>query len=133
MTSVHLDTCFLIRALVAGSPEDASLREWLAQRLPVRMSLVAWAEFLCGPVSQEELALARLIVGPPVTMAEVEARVAAELFNLSGRRRGVFVDCLVAASAIREGAELATTNAKDFRGFGEAGLKLAAGIALGAA
>ena len=125
MTCVHLDTCFLIRSLVPGSPEDRSLRGWLEARVPIAVSLIAWAEFLCGPVSKSDLEIARLVVGRPVPLTEADAESAAGLFNGSGRRRGSFLDCLIAAVAIRMGTVLATSNAQDFRGFVEAGLEIA--------
>jgi predicted nucleic acid-binding protein len=40
---------------------------------------------------------------------------AAELFNAAGRERGTFVDCLIAAVAIGDDAELATANPADFK------------------
>ena len=49
----HLDTNFLIIALVPGTREDQRLRQWIRQGLVISMSSVGWAEFLCGPVSQE--------------------------------------------------------------------------------
>ena len=43
-----------------------------------------------------------------------------------GTPQGSLADCMVAASAIRAGAMLATANARDFRRFTSAGLSLAA-------
>ena len=54
MTKVYLDTSFLIRALIRGTPEDRTLRLWLAAGRSVRISSIVWAEFLCGPLSSEE-------------------------------------------------------------------------------
>lgn len=47
---IHLDTGFLIRAMVPESAEGESLLSWLRQGEPVRVNAVAWAEFLCGPL-----------------------------------------------------------------------------------
>jgi len=125
MTKVHLDTCFLIRALVPGSDEDKALRKWLTKRIQIAISSVAWAEFLCGPLRPEDRAIARRLVGTPVAFIESDADIAARFFNLGGRRRGSFVDCLIAAAAARERAIFATCNPDDFSAFVEDGLELA--------
>lgn len=122
---IHLDTSFLIRALVSGSPEDTTLRTWLRANARVSVSAVAWAEFLCGPLGDEDRVMARRLVGAPVPLGEAGAELAAILFNRGGRRRGTFIDCLLAAVAIRAGARLATSNPADFRQFVQAGLELA--------
>ena len=113
---IHLDTSFLIRALVPDSAEDAQLREWLTSETPLAMSAVAWAEFLCGPLAAHDLSLAAAVIGDAVPFTADHAAQAAELFNASGRKRGTFVDCLIASVAIGEGAQLATANPKDFKG-----------------
>ena len=41
---IHLDTSFLIRALVRGSAQDKRLRGWLGAGEPIGMSSIAWAE-----------------------------------------------------------------------------------------
>lgn len=122
---IHLDTSFLIRALVRDSPEDGRLREWMRAPEPVGMSTIAWSEFLCGPIDETALSLASLVVAlrPPFT--EEMATIAAQLFNDSGRRRGTMVDCMIAAAAISEDAHIATANPGDFHRFEAFGLSLA--------
>lgn len=121
---IHLDTSFLIRALVPGAPQEARLLAWLAGPDVVSASAIAWAEFLCGPVSAEVAALARTLLGEPVPLGVTAAERAARLFNETGRRRGSLLDCLVAATALDAGARLATENPRDFSRFRAAGLEL---------
>ncbi|MGH9332772.1 MAG: PIN domain-containing protein [Vicinamibacteria bacterium] len=120
-----MDTNFLIRGLVSGTPQDASLREWLRSGEVVAMSAIGWAEFLCGPLDSPWEEVAGRIVTERVPVLEEDAAVAARLFNDSGRRRGSLADCLIAATALRFAAPLATTNVSDFRRFESLGLRLA--------
>lgn len=122
---IHLDTSFLISALDPGSPEDRRLRVWIRDGETLAMSTVAWAEFLCGPLARTEMELASEIIGPRRDFTQDHAEIAARLFNVSGRRRGSLIDCMIAASAIADGAIIATSNEADFRRFEEAGLTLA--------
>lgn len=121
---IHLDTSFLIRALHGSEPEEKRLAGWLRAEIAIAMSAIAWAEFLCGPVDREQLALAERVVPVRVPLGDPEARLAAELFNRSGRRRGLLIDCMIAATAIEAGASLATANVEDFRRFTPSGLVL---------
>ena len=121
---IQLDTSFLIRALVRGSPEDALLRRWLRDRTPLAASAIAWTEFLCGPLRPREVQLAAQIVGEVLPFGPDEAVVAAELFNRTGRRRGSLVDCMLAASAIAGDSALATSNPADFRRLEARGLQV---------
>jgi len=111
---VHLDTSFLIRALVRGTPEDTLFREWLLTGESLSMSAIAWAEFLCGPVENVDAKLAAELIGERTAFTEDQAATAARLFNESGRRRGSLVDCMIAAAALSDHAPLATANAADF-------------------
>ena len=122
---IHLDTSFLIRALVRGSPEDARLREWIRANEPLGMSAIAWAEFLCGPVDEAVLSLASAVVARRFQFTEEMATMVARLFNGSGRRRGTMIDCMIAATALVEEAAVATSNPGDFSRFEAFGLALA--------
>ena len=121
---IHLDTSFLIRALVPGSPQDRELRRWLAQGEDVAMSTIAWTEFLCGPVRAEAVAAVTGLLAERIPYLDDDAAHAASLFNASGRRRGSLLDCMIAAVALRSGAPLATANRADFRPFEGEGLTL---------
>lgn len=121
---IHLDTSFLIRALNVGTPEDRKLREWVGAGETLSVSTVAWAEFLCGPLDESEIALADQIVGQRSDFTPDQAAIAARLFNESGRRRGSLIDCVIAAAALADGAPIATRNAADFRRFQDFGLKV---------
>jgi predicted nucleic acid-binding protein len=120
---IHLDTCFLIRALTSGSPEDSKLRAWLATE-GVRIATPAWCEFVCGPLSDDHVKLARAFLDVPLPFDVTLAEESAALINVAGRRRGILVDCMIAATALRAGARLATTNPDDFAPFQDRGLTL---------
>jgi predicted nucleic acid-binding protein len=122
---IHLDTDFLIGALVPASAEDKQLRRWLQSRETVRISSLVWAEFLCGPLAESVIEQTAELLGEPVPCDGIDATVAAQLFNSGGRRRGSMLDCMIAAVAMRESAALATRNVADFQRFTSAGLMLA--------
>jgi predicted nucleic acid-binding protein len=89
------------------------------------VSSVAWAEFLCGPVSLQATEDAAELFGEPVAFNGRDATLAAHLFNTSSRRRGTLPDCMIAAIAMNAGAALATSNRSDFERLVAAGLVLA--------
>ena len=122
---IQLDTSFLIRALVAGTREDAALREWIRRRAVVGISALAWTEFICGPVSPEVITVAGRLLGDPVPYSAPEAALAARLFNETGRRRGSMIDCMIAATALQANDQIATANRADFKRFEKLGLVLA--------
>jgi predicted nucleic acid-binding protein len=124
--TVHLDTSFLIGALLPGSDGDRKLRRWLRTGTHVALSAIAWAEFLCGPLDSDQAALASRLVSEILPFTPTDGETAADLFNQSGRRRGTLADCMIAAVAIRAQAELATANREDFRSLVSCGLRLAA-------
>ena len=122
---IHLDTSFLIRALVRASSEDRQLRRWVGRDESLAISAVAWGEFMCGPLLLGAESLARAVVSEIVPIGAAESERAAALYNLGGRRRGSLMDCFVAACAIESRASLATANGADFARFAAAGLVLA--------
>ena len=121
---IHLDTNFLVLALAAGSAEDRRLRNWLRAEETLGVSAIVWSEFLCGPVEARHVELVKVVVKDPIPFLVQDAEVSARLFNFTGRRRGTLTDCMIAATAIRQGAALATANVDDFRGFEPHGLRL---------
>jgi predicted nucleic acid-binding protein len=48
--------------LLRGTREEQALRRWLRRAEPLVTSAVAWAEFLCGPLEEEDSRLAETIV-----------------------------------------------------------------------
>lgn len=122
---IHLDTNFLIQALLAGSPAEAKLQAWLTAGENLGISTIAWSEFLCGPLTPQDEALAQLLLAAPEPFLAVDARGAATLFNATGRRSRTLADCQIAAIALRSGARVATGNVPDFTPFQNHGLLLA--------
>jgi predicted nucleic acid-binding protein len=121
---IHLDTSFLIHALVQSSPADKRLRSLLRNGDELAMSSVAWAEFLCGPIGDLEIEYVTGMLGEIVPYTAVDSETTARLFNLGSRRRGSLPDCMIAAVAVRAGASLATVNPGDFRRFAPASLAI---------
>ena len=123
---IHLDTNFLIDALVPGSPQEAQLVAWLEAGETVGISALAWGEFLCGPISVSAEALSRHLFPDAVGLERMDAEKASNLFNRTGRRTKTYADCCIAAVAIRSQAALATSNRSDFTPMVPHGLLLAA-------
>lgn len=121
---IHLDTGYLIRSLIPGTPQDRQFRQWIESGEAPGVSAVAWTEFLCGPVSAGEIDIAGRLLAERTPFTEEDAEIAARLFNDSGRRRGTLADCMMAAVSIRIGARLATTNRSDFERLEGSGLRL---------
>jgi predicted nucleic acid-binding protein len=119
---ILLDTSFLIGAFKPGSTQDAALRAWLGEGEEIAVSVIAWCEFLCGPIESRVVDLVSRIVPRRMGFAAEDAELAASLFNRAGRRRGSLTDCMIAATALRLGASLATEDADDFRRFEPIGL-----------
>lgn len=122
---IHLDTNFLIDALVAGSSQESQMIAWLSAGETVGISAIAWGEFLCGPLSPIAEAFARQLLPNAEPLDRTDAELAARLFNATGRRSKSYADCCVAAVAIRMKASLATSNVNDFKPMIAHGLVLA--------
>jgi predicted nucleic acid-binding protein len=121
---ILLDTNFLIQALRPETPLNLRLREWVSTGEDIGISAMAWAEFLCGPLADEDETAAANLLPNPEPLLAADAVRAAELFNATGRRRGSLADCLIAATCLRLDARLATENAADFHRFEPMGLQL---------
>jgi predicted nucleic acid-binding protein len=121
---IHLDTNFLIQALIPNSSCSVKLESWLGANENIGISTIAWSEFVCGPLSANDLTLSRLMIRRTEPFVRADAEKAAELFNLTGRRSRTLADCQIAAVALRCGAKVATTNSRDFTPFEKFGLQL---------
>lgn len=122
---ICLDTSYLVRGLIASTPEAACLLKWIKKGEVLCASSIAWYETACGPVDSAGLKLCRsLLTGGILPFDEAQAAEAARLFNATGRLRRLRVDAIVAAAAIVAGASLATGNQRDFLPFIGHGLKL---------
>ncbi|HOX92808.1 MAG TPA: PIN domain-containing protein [Spirochaetales bacterium] len=125
---IVLDTNYLIRTLVAGSDEAASVRAWVLAGRELCTSAVAWYEFLCGPVDQLGLELIRSLINDRVVpFTQAQGLEAARLFNAVGRARTLRVDAMLASCAITLGASFATGNIEHFLAFKPFGLRLISG------
>lgn len=123
---IFLDTNYLIRALVDGTSEAARVAGWLRDGEHLCTSSIVWYEFLCGPVDEEGVDLARDVISGGILPFDHETSlVAARLYNAAGRARALRVDAMIAASAVHSGAALATGNTSDFSVFRPLGLRLA--------
>lgn len=111
---IHLDTSFLIRALIRGTPEDRALRRWIVEGETLAVTAIAWAEFQCGPLHPAELATVAALVDHHRDFTREDAEAAARLFDDSGRRRGSLIDCMIAAAALADDASVATGKPADF-------------------
>ncbi|MBK8094077.1 MAG: PIN domain-containing protein [Verrucomicrobiaceae bacterium] len=122
---IHLDTNFLIGAQKPGTVPNQKFLEWLACGDLFEISVLVWAEFLCGSLTHEEEASARLLISAQHPMSDGQAELGAKLFRETGRRKRSLADCLIAACAILADAPLATENRTDFEKLVPLGLRLA--------
>ena len=121
---ILLDTNYLIGALVVGSRESTQILDWLEQGEVLITAMPAWYEFLCGPVSEDQIKAVRSVLSEIAPLDEAQSGEAARLFNQTGRKRSLRIDALIAACATIKGALLATWNVSDFEIFEDHGLQL---------
>ena len=121
---IHLDTNVLI-GLLTGHPIRAQVRQIQLDGGVFACTAVVWTEFLNGPADDPSVRLVEsFLEGRILPFEREDAALAARLFNITGRKRGLRFDCMVAASALRRGESLMTLNGDDFEGFVHAGLQL---------
>lgn len=121
---ICLDTNYLILGLVEGSPESKELVGWHLQGELLVTSMPAWYEFLCGPVSEQQIETMRAFLAEIIPLGEGQAQMSSKLFEFAGRKRSLKIDAMIAGTALLAGAKLATNNQSDFRQFVGAGLVL---------
>ncbi len=125
MKTILLDTNALIALADPFHAIPLRLEGQIRQGAAAMTNSITWHEFVRGPMSAEDQARALQILCQRIAPVDREdAEVAAMLFNATGRRRSSAADCLIAASAIRRDAILATCNLDDFLLFRPYGLKL---------
>jgi predicted nucleic acid-binding protein len=121
---ILLDTNYLIKLLVQGSPEAEMIKVWYLNE-DLCTSAISWYEFVCGPVNDEGIMVVRSLLHDRILpFTADQATESVRLYNASGRKRNLRVDAMIAASAIVPNAELATGNIGDFAQFVPLGLRL---------
>lgn len=113
---IHLDTSFLIDALVGPRRKGKQLRTWFERGEIVTLSSPVLYEWLRGPRTPEEMEdQERLFpVADTVPVDGAVSALAARLYRAVRSPRGREIDLLIAACAIEHGAALATLNPRDF-------------------
>jgi predicted nucleic acid-binding protein len=124
--TIHLDTNVLIFGLEPQHALRARIAHWRRRGSTLAVSSMAWAEFLCGPVTAGSVRnWDRVLDGAIMPIDRSVAERASVLFNATGRRTRSLPDCIIAATAILRRARLATLNRADFERFRPHGLTLA--------
>lgn len=115
---IHLDTDFLIYSLGEAGPERQRLLELAQSDAEIQMSSIAWYEFIRGPRTPEQSAVARSFFFDDgiVPFSEELAVKAGEVFRQLGSPRRRTADIAIGVVAAAYDATLATRNARDFAG-----------------
>jgi predicted nucleic acid-binding protein len=122
---IHLDTNLLIAASDKRDLHVTSFQWVLALRRSMGASACAWTEFHSRLVdAKTERMIMQILQGGIIPFDEATAAFAGRLFCATGSKRRNRMDCMIAATAILAGAELATVNPDDFKPFVPHGLKL---------
>jgi predicted nucleic acid-binding protein len=122
---ICLDANYLVGGISEGRPESAHLQAWFEAGERFFTAAPAWYEFLCGPVTEEQIATMRAFLTEGILSFDPAlAVIAARLFNAVKRPRRLRVDAMIAATAIAAGGRLATLNTEDFGLFMPYGLEL---------
>jgi predicted nucleic acid-binding protein len=121
---ICLDTNYLIRGVAIGTTEADDLVRWFGQGKILITPMPAWFEFICGPVTADQIRTMRAFLTRIIPFGEEEAEEAARLFNAGKRKRSLRVDAMIAATSIISGARLANKNRSDFEPFVAHGLNL---------
>jgi predicted nucleic acid-binding protein len=125
MREILLDT----NAVIALSDPTHCLfqliEEVLAQGGRASACVIAWHEYMRGPLTMEDRERALGVIESRIIPLDRPcAEFGAQLYNQTGRRRGSTADCLIASVAIRHNFELVTWNHEDFERFVPMGLSL---------
>lgn len=121
---IQLDTNVLIGLLTGHAVRD-QVQQIQLEGGGFACSAVVWTEFLNGPADAPSVRLVEsFLEGRILPFEREDAALAARLFNVTGRKRGLRFDCMVAASALRQGHPLLTLNHEDFEPFAKLGLNL---------
>jgi len=121
---LHFDTNALI-ALPVWARSGHEVVQRVASGEPAAVSSLVWYEFSVGPLAENEADMAKAFLQRRIIPLSVEdAELAAEIFNLAGRRRVFKTDAIIAAVAMRADAEFVTLNQADFEPFTTLGLRL---------
>jgi predicted nucleic acid-binding protein len=113
---IHLDTSILIDAFTGPRRSLPALRRVVADGIRIAVSSFVLYEWRRGPRVEIELALESALLGPEavVDFGEVEARLAADLYQKVRGARGRELDIAIAACALGRSALLWTLNPSDF-------------------
>lgn len=121
---ILLDTNYLINVLIVGCSEAERVKAWY-QEDELCTTAIAWYEFLCGPVDDEGIMVVRSLLHDRILpFTADQAAESSRLFNVTGRKRNLRVDAMIAAASIVTNADFATANQDDFACFSAFGLRL---------